>query len=479
MNTLKREREQKSQTDKYPWLDPDDEKKHMTDGEILEKYINLNNSCLDKRGENEGDGYVIQVQEAFSLRDEIGTCPNTEVEIDITDKSPFFIRPYHVREEDKAFIDKEMKRLCYMGILKRFSAHSSPVRLISRKLTKDKRVVTNFRHLNMRIAKNNLAYPLVRNTLPILGNSKCEVLSVLDLKDAFHSLRLSENSKRYCRILPYFSSSSYLYQRMHMGLNISPSIWQSYINAILDCLHSRKYCEVIMDDLLLFIPSKVTHMNKLEDLLNALLKNGLKISPKKCQLFQTSLQYMGNEIFIENKKVCVKPLRNRLEAIQKLQPPKTPKGCRSFAGVVNFLSMFSPELQKLYDLTRKGRPLNWGKEQQDSFEEIKCRLMKLPVLHMPNKMGRFHLYSDTSKYATGSTLYQIQIDKPKLIAYASKRLPEAAKSYSITELELCGLAVNIANFSHLLKRVDFDAIVDHLALTHIIKSKMEHPTTRI
>ena len=105
--------------------------------------------------------------------------------------------------------------------------------------------------------------------------------------------------------------------------------------------------------------------------------------------------------------------------------------------------------------------------------------MKLPVLHIPNETGRFHLYSDTSIFDTGSALYQIQNGKPKLIAYASKRLPEAAKRYSITELELCGLAINIASVSRLLKRVDFDAIVDHLALTHIIKSKMEPATTRI
>ena len=64
---------------------------------------------------------------------------------------------------------------------------------------------------------------------------------------------------------------------------------------------------------------------------------------------------------------------------------------------------------------------------------------------MPNKTGRFHLYSDTSKFATGSTLDQIQNGKPKLTAYASKRLSEAAKSYSITELELCSLAINIAS----------------------------------
>ena len=98
---------------------------------------------------------------------------------------------------------------------------------------------------------------------------------------------------------------------------------------------------------------------------------------------------------------------------------------------------------------------------------------------MLNTTGRFHLYSDTSKFATGSALYQIQNCKPKLIAYANKRLPEAAKNYSITELELCGLAINIASSSDLLKRVDFDAIMDHLSLTHIIKSKAEPATIRI
>ena len=89
-----------------------------------------------------------------------------------------------------------MKWLCYMGILKGgFSAYSSPVMLISRKPTKDKSVVTDFRHLNVRIAKNNLAYPLIKDTFSVLGSSKCEVLSVQDLKDAFHSLRLSQKSK--------------------------------------------------------------------------------------------------------------------------------------------------------------------------------------------------------------------------------------------------------------------------------------------
>ena len=108
VNTLKKEREQKSLQDKYPWLDPDDWKRHMADKEILDKYINLDNSCLSKEEKKEVMN-MYRYKEAFSQRDEIDTCPNIEVEIDITDKSPFFIRPYHVREEDKAFIDTEMK----------------------------------------------------------------------------------------------------------------------------------------------------------------------------------------------------------------------------------------------------------------------------------------------------------------------------------------------------------------------------------
>ena len=233
-------------------------------------------------------------------------------------------------------------------------------------MTKDKRVVMDFGHLNMRIAKNNLAYPLLKDTFLMQGSSKCKVMSVLDLKDAFHSLRLTENSKKFCGILPYFGSPSYLYQSMPMGLNISRPIWQSYVNAILNCFQSRKYCEAIMDDLLLFTPTKSSHFEKLEDLLNVLCKNRLKISPKECQLFKTDLQYMGNTIFIRNKRVCVRPLRSQIKAIQKIKPPTMIKGCQSFVGMVNFISIFCPKLQKLlkpiYDLIKRERVLLGGRK---------------------------------------------------------------------------------------------------------------------
>ena len=195
--------------------------------EILDKYVNLKDSCLNEQERKQVKEMLYEYKDVFNLRDEIGTCPNIEVNIEVTDNSPFFIHPYHVKEEERVVLDKEMRRLVYLGILKEgFSAYSSPVMLISRKVSSDKRVVTDFHHLNTRIAKNNLVYPLLRDTFSLLGSSKCEVMSVLDLKDAFHSLQLSEKSQKYCGILPYFGSASYLYQRIPMGLNISPPIWQ-------------------------------------------------------------------------------------------------------------------------------------------------------------------------------------------------------------------------------------------------------------
>ena len=134
----------------------------MSNKEILDDYVDLERFCLSDSGKKQVMDMLYKYKDAFSLRDEIGTCQNIEVEIDVTDKSPFFIRLYNVKEEDKNILDREIKRLCYLDILKDFLAYLSPVMLISRKVTKDNRVETDFRHLNAKIAKNNLAYPLLK-----------------------------------------------------------------------------------------------------------------------------------------------------------------------------------------------------------------------------------------------------------------------------------------------------------------------------
>ena len=131
VNELKKDKKI-SEKEKYPWLGNSDERKYITDREILDKYIDPDKTCLTDPEKTEVIDMIYKYKDAFSLRDEIGTCQNIKIDIDITDKMSLFIRPYHVREENKRIQDKEMKRLCYLGILKEgFSAYSSPVMLIS------------------------------------------------------------------------------------------------------------------------------------------------------------------------------------------------------------------------------------------------------------------------------------------------------------------------------------------------------------
>ena len=159
------------------------------------------------------------------------------------------------------------------------------------------------------------------------------------------------------------------------------------------------------------------------------------------------------------------------------------KECRSFCGMVNYMSVFLPSLQEklipIYFITRKGIPFHWGEEQQKAFDEIKHDVTHAPVLLMPNSKGHFVLVSDTSKVGCGAALYQKQRGRYHLVAYYSKRLPEAVANYSISELELTGVMANVAAFKHLLRNANFHVYCDHSALVHILKAKREPPTLRL
>ena len=470
-------------SDEYPWLDKDDPRRHQTDVEILYEKIDLKESALNRKEKAKLMKMILRYRDAFSLRDEIGECPNLVADIKVIDESPFFVRPFPLSEADKPFMDQQMERLVSLGILtKNSTSHTSPVMLITRKLTNDKRPVVDFRLLNTRILRRNTSIPLMSDVLSILGNSECEVVSCVDIKDAYHSIKLTEKSKEYCGILPYFGSPIYRYEVLPMGITCAPQIWMDYITLIMAELEQKNKYIAIMDDLLLH-STKVAHWKLLEQLFQSMCRNGLKLSPKKCQLFRTKLTYMGNEFNINKRTMTITPLRSRTEAINEIPTPRTAKQCKSFCGVVNYLSLFCPDLQVLLrpivELTRKGRPFVWGQEQEKAFKEVKSRLTNPPVLHLPRAEGRFILYSDTSVEGTGSSLWQMQEGKAKLIGYASKTLPEACSRYSVTELEMTGLLVNMNLWKNLLKHREFDAAVDHVAVTQIMKAKTEPATTRI
>ena len=252
--------------DLYPWLDEEDPQRNITDEEILYKHIDLSKSHLTSKEKEEVMDLTVTYKKAFSLRDEIGKCPDIKVNIEVNDRSTFFVRPFPIAEEDKPLKDKCMQKLVSLGILtKNSTTHTSPVMLVARKGNERKRPVVNFRLLNTRIVRRNTPTPLLRDIFIMLGRAQCEVLSCVDLKEAFHSLPLTPEAKEFCGILPYFGSPHFRYEVPPMGLAISPQVWIGYIENILYGMANKQDYIAIMDDLLIH-GCKGNHLDGLETL---------------------------------------------------------------------------------------------------------------------------------------------------------------------------------------------------------------------
>ena len=210
------------------------------------------------------------------------------------------------------------------------------------------RVCSDFRILNKKLVKINHAFLLVRDCIEQLGRKKCHYLSTIDLRDAFHMLRLALSSQKYCGVTPYYGSPTYHYLRMGMGMSVSPQIWQQFVDLVFqdNLVKCKQNFDVIMDDT--FIHSTAEeHMDDLIDLFKVLRKYSLKLSPHKCQFFKKKIVYMGLEFQIREDKVCYTPLKDKCDAIRNLESPKTLRQTRAFCGMVNILSSFLPNLHRL------------------------------------------------------------------------------------------------------------------------------------
>ena len=244
-----------------------------------------------------------------------------------------------------------MDRLEHLGIIhKGLTGYSSPVVLVKQKNQNLYQVSSDFCILNEKLFKTNHAFPLVRDCIEQLGRKKCHYLSAIDLRDAFHTLRLALSSQKYCGITPYYGSPTYHY--LHMGMSVSPQIWQQFVDLVFqdDLIKHKQNFDVIMDDT--FIHSTAEeHMDDLMDLFKVLRKYGLKLSPHKCQFFKKN---MGLEYQVQGDKVCYTALKDKCDAIRNLESPKTLRQTRAFCRMVNFLSSFLANLCRLlipiYDL---------------------------------------------------------------------------------------------------------------------------------
>ena len=442
-------KEEAESMDPFPCLDKNDPRRTMTNEQILTGKFSFKDSFATKEQQHDIIQLGVKHPSVFSIRDEIGVCNQYEVQLALKDYEEFFVRPYTVKQDHQEVLDREINRLETLGIISRsYTGYCSPFRLVPRKTGNLFRVIADFRYLNKRLAQVYSAFPLVRDVLKDLGTQAPQAITLIDLRDAYHTLRLTENSKRYCGATPYYGAFTYVYNRLPMGLKVSPTIFQQYILYVIESIPHKERYSVIMDDIL--VASGVdNHIEALEDLYVALARFGLKISPHKCQFMQTDFIYMGLKVLFINGRLHYTAMKDKCDGIRQLDAPKTAKDIRSFCGMVRFLSSFLPKLSEklapLFEATKGGRKhIRWTPECEKSFQEIKELLIKPPVLCLPTKDGHFTLESDTSIYAAGGALFQrdphvrlIEEDTSSasemepifreyglLIGFHSKKLPE-------------------------------------------------------
>ena len=174
-----------------------------------------------------------------------------------------------MKEEQKKVIQKEMDRLEHLGIIRKgLTGYISPVVYMKWKNQNLYRVCSDFRILNEKLVKINHVFLLVRDCIEQLGRKKCHYLSTIDLRDAFHMLRLALSSQKYCGITPYYGSPTYHYLCMGMGMSVSPQIWQQFVHLVFqdDLIKCKQNFDVIMDDMSIHLTAE-EHMDDLMDLI--------------------------------------------------------------------------------------------------------------------------------------------------------------------------------------------------------------------
>ena len=472
-----------------PMVDEDNLDLYLSDEEILRRDVDLTNSSLNSDSKEKLLKVMIDNREAFSLFGEVGNCVNSSVSITLKNEEGFFIRPFRYSDSDKQIIRKEIDKMVKQGILIKSSAtHVSPVLLVKKKQqdgTMKYRIVVDFRSLNQRLVKPIYAQYLVQDAINKIGESGAKYVSLIDLKEAYHALNLDPNSRKYTGVIPFYGHASLTYSRLPMGLAISGAEFTNKILEILEKLPQHEdFCVNILDDLLVLSRSEEEHLEHLTAIIELFSREGLKISPKKTKIAHKSFSYMGYEISFDiNGEPIMKIEKSKIDAICRLPPPKTPKQVKSFIGMIQYLARFLPKLNisliPLYELTKKSVPFKWTHKHQEVFDQLKDLVTSAPAVSLPTRDGVFLLEIDTSRIGTGSILKQIQNGQDKIIAFNSKKLPTACASYSVSELELSGILINLKSYKSLLGNRHFYVSTDHKSLLGLLKSKVEPPTPRL
>ena len=359
----------------------------------------------------------------------------------------------------KATEKEEINKMLKTGVIEPSrSPWSSSVVLVTKK-DNSTRFCVDYRNLNEVTVRDAYPLPHISECLDSLEGKRW--FSSLDLNSGFWQIGMAEEDKEKTA----FSTSQGLYQFrvMPFGLTNSPSTFQRLMEDVLRGLQWEE-CLVYMDDIIVPATTVNETLERLQRIFIRFREANLKLKPKKCNLFQTSVKFLGHVVSEDG----VRTDPSKIQAVRDWPVPKTAKQTKSFLGLASyyrrFIKGFAAIAKPLHLICDKGKKFAWSDECQAAFDELKDALTSAPILAYPNPGLPFILDTDASNYAVGAALSQVHDGKEHVIAYMSNTLNRHEVSYCVTRKELLAVVRALRCFhsylyrQHVLLRTDNAAV---------------------
>jgi len=417
----------------------------------------------------------------FSRNDtDIGLCKTISHEIMTPDVPPVHSTPRRIPYGLEEDVDKEVNRLLEADIIRRScSPWNSPV-VVVRKSDGSIRLCIDYRQLNALTIRPIYPIPDSKSLFDSLNGSM--FFSSLDLSKAYYQCPVREEDR--CKTAFATRTGQYEFNRMPFWLCGAPATFQRLMHNILK-EENWVSCLIYLDDILVFGRSFEEHIERLKTVFSRFSDAGIKLSPKKCNLLQSSLIFLGHKINSEG----IYPDEGKINKIKNWRKPTTVEELSTFLGFTNYYRKFidhyesyTTPLEKLFKngdecfkQKNKKKIIDWNHEADKSFEELKCKLCQPPILSFPNNKDLFILDTDASFSGMGAVLSQVQNGRERVIEYGSKKFSNAEQKYCVTRKELLAIYTFLLQYRHYLLGRKFKIRTDHKALTWLLN--WERPST--